>query len=122
MIHLTFARCLKSPKKNLLRKLPTKKQKFSSFKPEIFINDISLETYLPLQEKLIKFSWVLPTARTLRKYPLKIASHALGYVGEVDDKIIAQNPYYRSGDNMGLSGIEKSYMKNHYVGNEGLKS
>ena len=40
---------------------------------------------------------------------MRIAPHALGYVGEVDEKIISANPYYRMGDNMGLSGVEKSY-------------
>ncbi|MBX7202489.1 MAG: penicillin-binding protein 2 [Bacteroidia bacterium] len=105
-----FCQMLEITKEEFIEKITKlKKQKFSSFKPEIFINDISLETSLPLQEKLIKFPGFFLQARTLRKYPLKIASHALGYVGEVDDKIIAQNPYYRSGDNMGLSGIEKSY-------------
>lgn len=86
-----------------------KKQKFSSFRPDIFESDISLETSLPLQEKLIKFPGFFLQSRTLRKYPMKIGAHALGYVGEVDQKIIESNPYYRSGDNMGLSGIEKSY-------------
>lgn len=93
----------------ILKMNKLKKQKFSSFKPEIFISDIALETSLPLQEKLIKYPGFFLQSRTLRKYPLKIASHALGYVGEVDDKLIAENPYYRSGDNMGLSGLEKSY-------------
>lgn len=86
-----------------------KKQKFSSFRPEIFEGEITLETYARLQEKLYKFPGFFVQARTLRKYPRSIAPHALGYVGEVDEKIIAANPYYRMGDNMGLSGIEKSY-------------
>lgn len=86
-----------------------KKQKFSSFRPEIFEGEITLETYARLQEKLYKFPGFFVQARTLRKYPRSIAPHALGYVGEVDEKLIAANPYYRMGDNMGLSGIEKSY-------------
>jgi penicillin-binding protein 2 len=92
-----------------LKKL--KKQKFSSFRPEIFESEISLETYATLQEKLYKFPGFFVQARTLRKYPLKIAPHALGYVGEVDEKLIKDNPYYRMGDMMGLSGVEKSYEK-----------
>jgi len=90
-----------------LKKL--KKQKFSSFRPEVFEGEISLETYATLQEKLYKFPGFFVQARTLRKYPMRIAPHALGYVGEVDEKIISANPYYRMGDNMGLSGVEKSY-------------
>ena len=86
-----------------------KKKKYSSFRPEIFENELSLETYATLQEKMYKFPGFFVQARTLRKYPLRTASHALGYVGEVDDKIIADNHYYRSGDNIGLSGVEKTY-------------
>ena len=48
-------------------------------------------------------------ARTLRKYTAPVAAHLLGYVGEVDDKLIARNKYYRSGDYIGTSGIEKTY-------------
>jgi penicillin-binding protein 2 len=105
-----FCQMLEISKEEFIAKInKLKKQKFSSFKPEIFISDISLETSLPLQEKLIKFPGFFLQSRTLRKYPLKIAAHALGYVGEVDEKLIGENPYYRSGDNMGLSGLEKSY-------------
>ena len=59
-----------------LKKL--KKQKFSSFRPEVFEGEISLETYATLQEKLYKFPGFFVQARTLRKYPMRIAPHALG--------------------------------------------
>jgi penicillin-binding protein 2 len=100
--------------------LELKKRKFSSFRPEIFLSELSLETYATLQEKMYKFPGFFVQARTLRKYPLKIAAHALGYVGEVDDKLIKENPYYRMGDNMGLSGVEKSY-ENPLRGQRGVK-
>lgn len=101
---------LQITKEEFIQKLKKlKKKKFSSFRPEVFEGEISLETYATLQEKLYKFPGFFVQARTLRKYPLSIAPHALGYVGEVDEKIIAANPYYRMGDNMGLSGVEKSY-------------
>jgi len=48
-------------------------------------------------------------ARTLRKYPYSTASHLLGYVGEVNQQIIKKNPYYKEGDYIGVSGIEKAY-------------
>jgi penicillin-binding protein 2 len=101
---------LQIKKEDIIAKLSKmKKQKFSSFRPEVFEGEISLETYATLQEKLYKFPGFFVQARTLRKYPMRIAPHALGYVGEVDEKIISANPYYRMGDNMGLSGVEKSY-------------
>jgi penicillin-binding protein 2 len=107
---LDLCKLLDITKEDFIKKLKELKgKKFSSFRPEIFENELSLETYATLQEKLYKFPGFFVQARTLRKYPLKIASHALGYVGEVDENLIKDNPYYRMGDNMGLSGIEKSY-------------
>lgn len=109
---LDLCRLLDIEKAEFIEKmLELKKKKFSSFRPEVFESELSLETCATLQEKLYKFPGFFVQARTLRKYPLKVASHALGYVGEVDDKMIADNPYYRMGDNMGLSGIEKSFEK-----------
>ena len=107
---LDLCNMLQITKESFIEKLnKLKKQKFSSFRPEVFEGEISLETYATLQEKLYKFPGFFVQARTLRKYPLRIAPHALGYVGEVDEKLIASNPYYRMGDNMGLSGVEKAY-------------
>jgi len=107
---LDLCKLLDITKEDFIKKLKELKgKKFSSFRPEIFENELSLETYATLQEKLYKFPGFFVQARTLRKYPLKIASHALGYVGEVDENLIKDNPYYRMGDNMGLSGVEKSY-------------
>jgi penicillin-binding protein 2 len=62
-----------------------------------------------LQEKLFKFHGFYVQPRTLRKYPNKVAGHTLGYIGEVDDKLVAKNPYYQSGDYIGVSGLEQSY-------------
>ena len=47
--------------------------------------------------------------RSLRSYPQKIAGNLFGYVGEVNDRIIKKNSYYRSGDYIGTSGIESAY-------------
>jgi len=45
----------------------------------------------------------------VRSYNPPIAAHLLGYVGEVDDRDIKNNPYYQQGDYIGVSGIERSY-------------
>jgi len=62
-----------------------------------------------LQEELYRFPGFYVQARTLRKYTQPVASHLLGYVGEVDNKLIARDRYYRAGDYIGVSGIEKNY-------------
>jgi penicillin-binding protein 2 len=82
---------------------------FSMYKPSIFLKQISSETYAVLQEKLYKYSGFYVQPRTLRTYPRNIASHLLGYVGEVNEKTIKNNSYYQMGDYIGISGIESSY-------------
>jgi len=86
-----------------------KAKKFSRVKPSLFEKQLSAENYAVLQEKLFKYKGFFVQPRTLRKYPEKIAAHTLGYIGEADDKVIAKNPYYRSGDYIGISGLEQSY-------------
>jgi len=86
-----------------------KAKEYSKYKPSIFLKQVSSKTYARLQEKLYKFPGFFVQARTLRRYPSDIAAHVLGYVGEVNDKIIEQDPYYKSGDYIGISGIEQSY-------------
>jgi len=79
-------------------------------KPFIIEKQLSTETYSRLQERLFAYKGFYVENRTVRSYPKPIAAQLLGYVGEVDDKIIKkQNGFYRQGDYIGLSGIEGSY-------------
>ncbi|NLE33828.1 MAG: penicillin-binding protein 2 [Bacteroidales bacterium] len=82
---------------------------YSRRTPSVFMKMISSETYAILQEELYLFPGFYVQARTLRKYTRPVAAHLLGYVGEVDNKLLAKDRYYRSGDYIGVSGIEKSY-------------
>jgi penicillin-binding protein 2 len=82
---------------------------YSYFKPSIFLEQISGETYGPFQESLYKFKGFFVQTRSLRIYPDKIAAHVVGYIGEVNEKTTQTNPYYKSGDYIGISGVEKSY-------------
>ncbi len=77
--------------------------------PSIFVRQLSVETYGRLQERLYKFHGFYVQPRTLRKYPRPIAAHVLGYIGEVDKQMIKENPYYKSGDYIGMSGLEEYY-------------
>lgn len=97
-----------------------KAKKYSYFKASIFEKQLSKETYGYLQEKLYKFSGFYVQTRTLRKYPNPMAAHTLGYVGEVSQETTEKDPYYQSGDYIGISGIEKTYEK-VLRGRKGLK-
>ncbi|MBI9037155.1 MAG: penicillin-binding protein 2 [Bacteroidales bacterium] len=97
-----------------------KARKYSYYKPSIFLEQITSENYGRLQEKLYKFNGFYVQKRTLRKYPYKNAAHILGYVGEVNQNEIKKDKYYKQGDYIGKSGIEKSYEK-ELRGKKGLK-
>ena len=84
---------------------------YSPYKPSIFEKQISKETYASLQEKMHNFPGFYVQPRTLRRYPKPIAGHVLGYIGEVTQDQIDNDNYYKSGDYIGISGIEKSYEK-----------
>ena len=103
-----FCKLLDITKEDFLDKI-NKAKTYSRIRPSIFEKQISAETYATLQEKLFKFKGFYVQPRTIRKYPNNTASHVLGYIGEVNDKLIEKNPYYRQGDYIGTSGIEQSY-------------
>ena len=83
----------------------------SPLKPSVFEKEISVEHSAILNEKLYKFSGFFLQPRTLRKYPNSIAAHLLGYVGEVSPDMTDTSDYYKNGDYIGISGLEKAYEK-----------
>lgn len=93
---------------------------YSRYKPSAFLNQLSAQTYASLQEKMYKFPGFFVQPRTLRHYVLPIAPHLLGYVGEVDQRILDKDPYYKTGDYIGITGIEKAY-ENVLRGQKGVK-
>jgi len=82
---------------------------YSSRVPSVFMKQVSYEYAALLQEKMFQFPGFYVQTRTLREYTDSIASHALGYVGEVDQDILDRDDYYQLGDYIGVSGIEKAY-------------
>ena len=88
------------------------------YRREPFIKQISPESYAVLQEKMFKYPGFYVRTRTLRRYNKPVASHLFGYVGEVDEKLIARNTNYLMGDYIGISGIE-GYYENVLKGEKG---
>jgi penicillin-binding protein 2 len=78
-------------------------------KESIFEKQMSAPIYAALQEKMYRFKGFFVQKRTVRKYPRPIAAHLLGYVGEVTKEKAEKDLYYREGDYIGVTGIEKSY-------------
>ncbi len=103
-----FCSLLKITKEDFIKKMD-KAKKYSTYVASTFEKQISKEDFAPLQEKLYKFEGFYAQSRTLRYYPDSVACHILGYIGEVNEKTIEENPYYKKGDYIGMSGLEKSY-------------
>jgi len=88
------------------------------YRREPFIKQISPEQYAVLQEKMFKYPGFYVRSRTLRRYSKPLASHLMGYVGEVDERLIERNNSYVMGDYIGISGIE-GYYENMLRGEKG---
>jgi len=84
-------------------------RKYSLYKPSILISQIPAEEFGKIADQLIYFPGFIASPRTLRDYPLPIASHTLGYISEVSQRQIENNSYYKSGDYIGTSGVEQTY-------------
>lgn len=83
---------------------------FSPYRASIFEKQLSAQTYARLQEKLFQFRGFYVQNRTVRSYPDSVAAQFLGYINEVTEKDIERsNNFYRPGDYIGVSGVERAY-------------
>jgi len=86
----------------------------------VFIKEVTPEIYAAFQEKMYKYPGFSSEVRTVRKYPLNIAPHLLGYIGEVSKDLCERNSKYKEGDYIGISGLEESY-EDALSGTKGVK-
>ncbi|WP_395803403.1 penicillin-binding protein 2 [Daejeonella sp.] len=87
-----------------------KAKNYSPYKASIFEKQLSVQTYASFQEKLSEFPGFYVQKRTVRRYPDSIAAHFLGYIGEVNQKVIERSKgFYSQSDYHGITGIERSY-------------
>ena len=97
-----------------------KAKKYSWVTPSIFISQITKEEYGRIAEMLYHYPGFYFQTRSIRHYPLPIAAHTLGSIGEVTKQEMERDTYYRLGDYIGKSGIEKYYEK-QLRGKKGIK-
>ncbi len=94
---------------------------YSKFKPSLLHAQIRLEDFVNIQERLHDFNGIYAETRTNRTYLYPNAAHLLGYIGEASPDLIAKsNGEYRSGDYVGISGLEKTY-ENYLKGKRGVQ-
>lgn len=97
-----------------------KARKYSKRKPSEIVRQIPPNEFAQIAPELYKYPGFFEIARTLRVYPKQIAAHVLGYMNEANLDDIARDSYYKSGDFIGRSGIEKMYEK-ELRGQRGVK-
>ena len=107
---LHFCELIDIDKSTFIKKIK-KAKRYSYYKPSTFIKQISKKDIGKIQEKLYQFGGFYIQTRTLRQYPLPIAGHMLGSISEVNKKDITKDKFYRAGDYIGKSGIERYYEK-----------
>ena len=107
-----FCRLLDIDKASFIERM-NKAKNMSYLKPSTFMAAVSKENYAHIAEVLYRYPGFYFQTRTVRHYPNAIAAHTLGDIGEISPKELEkdQEGYYRQGDYIGKSGIERSYEK-----------
>lgn len=82
---------------------------YSTWTPQVLLSQLSKTDIAVLQEMQYHFPGIYIRKRTLRDYTYNSAGHVLGSVGEVNQKDIEHDPYYKAGDYSGRDGIERTY-------------
>ncbi len=105
---LEFCSLLKIDK-DRFKSIYQKAYRYSPRLPSVFISHLSKEDYAVLQEKMRKFEGFYIQKRSLRNYETTIGANVLGDIGEVNQRTIEKNSYYKMGDLIGKQGVEASY-------------
>lgn len=105
---LEFCDLLKITKENFITTL-TKARVYSPRLPSVVIPQLTKEEYAYLSEKMHKYKGFYIQKRSLREYQVGHSANVLGYIREVDERIIKRNPYYQMGEIIGVQGVESSY-------------
>lgn len=97
-----------------------KARHYSPRLPSVLVSKLSAETYGNLQEKMRKFNGVFIQKINIRNYHTDAAANVLGYISEVNDYEIKNNPGYLSGELIGRTGVEKQY-ETYLRGHKGVE-
>ncbi len=84
---------------------------YSKNRASIFLRQLTKTEFARVADAMINFSGFNFEQSFFRTYPGNTLSNALGYIGEIPKKQYEEQKteYYRKGDYIGLSGIEKEY-------------
>ena len=88
-----------------------KARAFSPILASKLIEQVPDDMFGKLQDQLISYPGFYVLPRTIRSYNTQSLANVVGYVGEVSSGFLNRDTsgYYKSGDYIGIGGIEKSY-------------
>lgn len=86
-----------------------KKRGYSSYTEQEFMTQLSTEEFAQFQEKMFRFRGFYMRKRSIRQYEYDAGGVLFGDIGEVSQKKIDKDPYYKRGDYIGTQGLEASY-------------
>lgn len=82
---------------------------YSKHTQQLFLSQISSREFSRFQEEQFRYRGFYIQKRSVRQYATPYAAHILGDVGEVSEREVETDPYYRGGDYIGKTGVERSY-------------
>jgi len=91
--------------------LMTAAKSYSYIKPSPFLRQLSKEEFAQIQDVMVDYPGFEFERSSVRTYTTKSLANALGYVSEISRKQLEaqEEPYYRQGDYIGQTGLEKFY-------------
>lgn len=105
---LQFCKLLNITKEDFIQKIE-KAKVYSPRLPSVFLAQLNKTEFAAFQEKIRKFEGFYFQKRSLRDYEVNYGANIFGFITQVNEKLIAENSYYKSGDLIGKQGVEQSY-------------
>ena len=105
---LEFCQLLDITKEDYIEKI-AKAKVYSPRLPSVFLAQLNKSEFAAFQEKIRKYEGFYFQKRSLRDYQVNFGANIFGFITQANEKLIAKNPYYNSGDLLGKQGVEESY-------------
>ncbi|MFV8367046.1 penicillin-binding protein 2 [Flavobacterium sp. XS1P27] len=105
---LEFCQLLNITKEDFIKKIE-KAKIYSPRLPSAFLSQLNKSEFAAFQEKIRKYEGFYFQKRSLRDYEVDFGANVFGGITQVNEKLVAKNPYYNSGDLIGRQGVEESY-------------
>ncbi len=105
---LEFCQLLNITKEDFIKKME-KAKIYSPRLPSVFLPQLNKSEFAAFQEKIRKFEGFYFQKRSLRDYEVAFGANIFGFITQVNERLVAKNPYYNSGDLIGKQGVEESY-------------